>query len=1061
MLFLEKNSIIMISVFIKELVYCMKNRKISHVFLLYIICCSLFLGIGVHATEQDKEAATTLTEEKLQDDVTEEVVAEELSEKESLSEETSAEDAMTEEEQIIDKIIKGTDNVGESSLSVNVYKKTIRVAWYEREGYFEMDENGNLYGFGMEYLNAISEYTGWQYEFLQGTREQCIEYMEDGLADVMAPVGVDEEFENAKIVREVIGEDYGYIYKSAGNYYLNFEDKEIFPKVTLGVERKSGLLDSLKRYCDEENIRFHGIIQYDTLEEMRLDLSEGKIDAFVTDSFVNIDNMKVVGQFSNGRVTFATNREYVYDLLNYALEHIKLENPNFANELKVKYFGEGSQNILEYTQEERNFLNTVHAYRVLLSKDQYPISYFSDNNSDYRGIGKDVLEKITNQTGIEFKLVYVDTYSEAEKLFMNRGAEILGGVIVNGQEIKALNSKSRNTNVQFTDAFYEIDLAFVGRKNVNFEDALVVAIPAYMENAMESFKKNYTTYEFVLYETDDACFDAVLNKEVDVAIQSDLKINEIIIYEKYKTLQNLKYVPGSYVSTFVISSENEQLVTIFDKAIKTISNAAMATIENDNMQHIAMRSMSMTEFIHVYRWYIIGAVISVVVLMVTVILYLRYKKEAADKEKAYRDSVANISSMEKFRIDIEPILKSKSKTDYYLIVVDIDKFKVVNTLYGYEKGDMVIAFVAKMLQIGLKDGDFVTRSNADNFVVLKQGKRDEVVAYLNGLFVNVNHAIAQKQYNYCMILKAGIYPIEESDENISNLIDKAGMAKKTIGQIYQSTYAFYSDDMRQKAIEEKNLENEMESALLGNQFCIFLQPQIDLATKRIVSAEALVRWLHPEKGMISPFKFIPLFENNGFISKLDMFVWEEAAKTLKRWRDENQIMVPIAINLSRVDVEQETVMERLLGLCEKYNLGNQWLKMELTESMCSEEDALIMNRMRMLRNLGYKVAVDDFGSGYSSLHMLKKMPIDILKIDKSFLDVDMKMDIKDEIVIRDIISMGKHLNLQIIVEGVETREQSDFLESIGCDIVQGYYYGRPMSVKEFEKALKENHEGGQ
>ena len=172
-------------------------------------------------------------------------------------------------------------------------------------------------------------------------------------------------------------------------------------------------------------------------------------------------------------------------------------------------------------------------------------------------------------------------------------------------------------------------------------------------------------------------------------------------------------------------------------------------------------------------------------------------------------------------------------------------------------------------------------------------------------------------------------------------------------------------------------------------------------------------------------------------------------------------MVPIAINLSRVDVEQENVIEELLGLSEKYDLGNQWIKMELTESVYSEEGTLIMERMKMIQEHGYKVAVDDFGSGYSSLHMLKKMPIDILKIDKSFLDVDMNMDIKDEIVIRDVIGMGKHLNLQIIVEGVETQEQSDFLESIGCDIVQGYFYGRPMPVKEFERILKENHEGGQ
>ena len=286
------------------------------------------------------------------------------------------------------------------------------------------------------------------------------------------------------------------------------------------------------------------------------------------------------------------------------------------------------------------------------------------------------------------------------------------------------------------------------------------------------------------------------------------------------------------------------------------------------------------------------------------------------------------------------------------------------------------------------------------------------------------------------------------------------MAKKTIGQMHKSTYAFYSDFMRQKAIEEKNLENEMEAALEDKQFCIFLQPQIDLATKKIVSAEALVRWIHPEKGMIPPFKFIPVFENNGFISKLDLFVWEEAARTLKKWRDQNQIMVPIAINLSRVDVEQEIVMEQLLSLSDKYNLGSQWIKMELTESVYSEEGNLIMRRMKDIQEHGFKVAVDDFGSGYSSLHMLKKMPIDILKIDKSFLDVDMNMDIKDEIVIRDVISMGKHLNLQIIVEGVETQEQSDFLESVGCDIVQGYYYGRPMPVEEFERVLKENHEGG-
>ena len=1007
-----------------------------------IICCLLFVGIGAHAAEVD-DATLNISSEQM-----EEIIEEK-----------------TEEEIIIQKILDGTDNVGEDQRSINVYKKTIRVAWFEREGYFKKDANGNMVGFGMEYLNAISEYTGWKYEFLQGTREQCIAYLEIGLADIMAPVGVGEEIENAKVVREVIGEDYGYIYKSANNYYLNFEDQESFPRVILGVTNNKGLLESLKRYCDEKNIRFYDIIMYESLEEMRRDLSAGKIDAFVTDSFVNMDNMKVIGRFSNGRVTFATTKDYVYEQLNYALEHIKLDNPNFSNELKEKHFGDGSQNVLEYTQAERKFLNVSHKYKVVLAKDQYPISYLDNNGDEYNGIAKDVLERITNQTGIDFKIDYVEYYSDAEGMLNNHSVDILGGVIVNGQDIKSLNAKEiakENSTIRLTDAFYDIKLAFVGRKNVNFEDALVVAIPAYMEMALESFQKTYSAYDFIIYETDNACFEAVLNKDVDVAIQPDLKINEIIIYDKYKALQNLKYVPGNYVASMVVNTKDEQLVTIINKAIKTISAATMSTIENNNMQHIDMRSMSLKDFVSVYKWYILASFVGLAVLIVSSFLYLRYRKEVADKEKAYKDSVANISSMEKFRIDVEPILKAESKKDYYVIVLDIDKLKVVNALYGYEKGDMVIAFLAKMLQMDLKEGDFATRSNADNFVVLKRAaSEEEVSTYLNNLFLNVNNAIAERHYNYYMMIKAGIYQIEDMDNNISSIIDKAGMAKKTIGQIYKSTYAFYSDLMRQKAIEEKNLENEMETALEEKQFCIFLQPQIDLATKKIVSAEALVRWIHPERGMIPPFKFIPIFETNGFISKLDMFVWEEAARTLKKWKDNNQIMVPIAINLSRVDVEQESVMEQLLGLSDKYDLGNQWIKMELTESVYSDEGTLIMERMKNIRDHGFKVAVDDFGSGYSSLNMLKKMPIDILKIDKSFLDVDMNMDIKDEIVIRDVISMGKHLNLQIIVEGVETQEQSDFLESIGCDIVQGYYYGRPMPIEDFERALKENHEGGQ
>lgn len=965
---------------------------------------------------------------------------------------------LSEEEVLLQGIVGEEMSMDENNIINIMNKKTIRVAWYEREGYFEKDSAGNLYGFGMDYLNAISEHTGWNYEFLKGTRAQCIRYLETGLADIMAPVGVNEEFENAKVAREVIGEDYGYIYKAANNYHLNFEDVDAFRQVVLGIEEESGLLENLKRYCDEKGIRFYEIIMYDTLDEMRMELSEGKIDAFVTDSYVQLDNLKVIGHFSNNRVTFAANRDYILEQLNYALENIKLENPDFSTELKAKHFGEGSQNYLEYTEKERRFLNIHHVYKVVLNSEQYPISYVG-NGEEKKGITKDILEKIENQTGVVFDLIYDDSYSEAEKLLKNGEADILGGVILSSEDIRDAEY-SEEQNLHYTDAYYDMKMAFVGRKNTNVEEALTVAIPAYLEQAIDDLQEMYTICDFVVYESDMACFDAILNGSVDVAVQSEMKINEISIYEKYKSLQNLKYIPGSYVATFYVNSDEKILIPVLNKAIRSISDASMASIVNNNMQHIAMQNMSFSDIWLVYKGYIILGIAGLVIAFSAISFYQRYKREQADKEKAYRDSVANISSMEKFRIDVEPVLKNQGNSNYYILAVDIDKFKVVNTLYGYQEGDRMLAFIARMLQVGLQQGDCITRSSADNFVVLKKAEKDEdVTKYLEEVYECIDKHIAHQDSNYRIMLKIGIYRITAEDNNISGIIDRAIMAKKTIGQIHTSTHEFYSEDMRQRAIEAKKLENEMEIALEERQFCVYLQPQIDLQTKKIASAEALVRWKHPDKGMISPAMFVPVFENNGFITKLDLFIWEETIKTVAKWRDNHQLMVPLAINLSRADVEKDGMIEKLIDFMEKYQLETKWIKTELTESMYSDEDSVIMDRMQKLKDYGFKIAVDDFGSGYSSLHLLKKMPIDIMKIDKSFLEIDADMDIRDEIVIRDVVDMGKHLNLQIIVEGVETKEQSDFLEMLGCDIAQGYYYGGPVSVPVFEGMLKESYGG--
>lgn len=941
-------------------------------------------------------------------------------------------------------------------------ENTVRVGWFESKGYFEKDKNDRLTGFGVDYLNAIAAYTGWDYEFVESTREGCLKMLQAGEIDLMSPVRNDVLLKGAKISEEVIGESYGYVYKLGNNFKVSYEEYSKFKRMIIGIEKGSFLEDKLKAYCTKNKFEFFDIVYFDTLEEMKRALASKKIDAIAADSYVSIENLKVIGRFANGQMTFAASNKMLLEQLSNAMEDFKLDYPHYTEDLRKRYFSESSQNNLEYSLEEKDFLSVKRKYKVALSTEQYPISYKTTEEIGYKGIAVDILKKMEYYSGITFEIVYVDSYKAGQELLNEGEVDILGGSIVSKQDIRNLSGDSLESSYagrkEYTAEFYDISMALIGRKGTGMEDSLLIAVPSYMNKCVPNLENLYPKYKFVLYEDDNDCLEAILNREVDAAVQSDLKINELIIYDKYKELQNLKFIPGSYSVAFNIWTEETVLVHIMDKTLKGFSEMSMAAIENNNIQHIAIEQMTLMEFVNKYRSYFVISFILLLAINIAVLGYRKYKQEQKSKEKAYKDSVAKISSMEKFRIDVEPILQSNSKLDYYMIAVDIDKFKVINDLYGYEEGDKVIAYLASVLQNNAGNYSFVARPNADYFVVLKKAKQlSEVEEYLNKVFETVECDIARYHSDYRMILKAGIYKVREDDYVLSSIMDKADMTRNNIEVGHESSFALYSEEMRQKTIDDKKMENDMENALENRELKIYLQPQVDLKTKKIVSAEALVRWIHPEKGMIPPIEFIPLFEKNGFICKLDYFVWEECIKTLAKWREENQIMVPISINLSRVDIQKKDFLESLLLLFDKYSIDPKWIKAELTESACLENDKIIMEKMNQLKSFGLKIAIDDFGSGYSSLHMLKKMPIDILKIDKSFLDYNEIMREKDEIVIRDVVELGKHLQMQIVMEGVEKQEQSYFLESIGCDIAQGYYYGRPMSVEEFEQLAAKNY----
>ena len=341
------------------------------------------------------------------------------------------------------------------------------------------------------------------------------------------------------------------------------------------------------------------------------------------------------------------------------------------------------------------------------------------------------------------------------------------------------------------------------------------------------------------------------------------------------------------------------------------------------------------------------------------------------------------------------------------------------------------------------------RMESDNFVAcfpaeLLKGSREFV---RSGEITYMNEG-TEYHFSACY----GLYLVRDRNISIASMVDRSRIAMDTVKTSYVKPYAYYNNTMRENIVMEQMLMSECDAAIRENQFEVYYQPVCNALDGSIISAEALVRWRHPEKGMISPGIFIPLFERNGYISVLDRYIWDKVCAMLKRRREQNLDVVPISMNVSRVDFYSHSLCDDIIKIVEKYGLEPQLLRLEVTESSYSDNPQTVMETVKKLQDYGFTIMMDDFGSGYSSLNTLKDLPVDILKIDMKFMD-DLDKGGKSAIILESIVRMTKWMSLRAVAEGVETEDELNFLKSIECNYIQGYYFYRPMPEKDFEELL--------
>ncbi|MBE5884076.1 MAG: EAL domain-containing protein [Lachnospiraceae bacterium] len=389
----------------------------------------------------------------------------------------------------------------------------------------------------------------------------------------------------------------------------------------------------------------------------------------------------------------------------------------------------------------------------------------------------------------------------------------------------------------------------------------------------------------------------------------------------------------------------------------------------------------------------------------------------------------------------------------HAMFIDIDNFKRVNDVYGHSMGDKLLIGISELIQSNTQG--FTCRMGGDEYVVLFDGAipEEEMCAIAERLLAGMEQMDYRKDVRSLISLSIGIVleqPVSQALDEVLAKCDSAMYQAKYDGKNRYTIYKAYD-----KTIEiNRNIELEMEAALENGEFQVFLQPKMNMLTSAIYGAEALSRWVHPVDGIRHPVTYIPLFEKNGFISKLDMYVYEQVCRIKAGWTGKSYEHIPISVNMSRLHLYNRDFPNVLKSIADKYQIPLSELEIEITESIFIKDHEELIRMVDILRELGFLVSIDDFGSGFSALNLLKDLAVDTVKLDKEFLQVSSNTS-RGKKVIRNVIGLCRDLKIDVVTEGVETKEQIDFITSCGCPIAQGFYYSKPLPLEDFELFAEE------
>lgn len=935
---------------------------------------------------------------------------------------------------------------------VKADEQVIRVGYVQAENFIK-ENNGQYSGYCVDYLEAIATYTGWTYEYIEGSWEECLQNVENGKVDIVCMVQYTEERATRFIFSDAsIGTEYGLIYAKEGAdiYYGDYANMNGMSIAMLPGTVFDDRLDELESI---ENITFKRVY-YATIEEIMNALEAGDTDLAMIGSIFGNTSAKVVGRDDGMPIYCVTGKQNsaFMEQFSEGMRLAKLNEPGLESRLFQKYYSDDkiSSSPL-FTREEMEYVEGLGSVVVRLMTRARPLCYSSDG--ELAGIFVEYMKLLSEKTGLEIR---VEETTSTEFNDLTNG--IVSGNYLTLRSKRVIENFGLDEELISSNPIFETDLTYVKRKDETYgseKTDYVFAISREMDYYLPGLlRRDNPDCDIRYYDTADECLDAVLDGEADIAISDEYVISYLMQKPEYN--DKLVQTSGSALVNgmcLIGSQDDRVLFEIFNKAIAYIPES-----ELENIVTVELKSNSydwnLGDFIYRYWVWIVVVVLIVAVVAVVYTVLLRrmirlqiHKQDFESLQKAVRqDDLTGVYNKRYFYEEAERMIK-ETREDMYIVLMDIINFKVVNDLFGLNKGDSLLKHIAKDLQrIAEGRNILIARFSADHFYMCMTA-RDFNELELPRKYKNIFPGDMDIRVCY------GVFMIKEQrDIPVNIMCDRASIAIHNVQNKGDSYIFFYTEDERKRMVRQQEIENDMEKALERKEFCVYIQPKYDIYKGKIVGGEALARWIHPEKGMISPGDFIPVFEKNGFIRYLDYYIWEETCRLIAEIKEKGLGSYPVSINVSRAHFYTNELVGRLKGLLSTYKLQPEELEIEITESIYVEDSDIINERIQELRDLGFKIAMDDFGSGYSSLNMLKEIPLDIIKMDLKFLDSSENVE-KSHKILDSLVDLAKRLDLYVVVEGVETEEQVEFLQGIGEMSAQGFYFSRPINAAMYEELL--------